>query len=118
MRRVVSLIGLVGIAYVLAVRLIAYAEPTNDDFASAAAVVGVRRSANIDTSTATLEPGLPQPCSLGAKTVWFTFTAPAPGLYEVDTFGSGFDTVLAIYTGSSLSTLSEVDCSDDVPTGP
>ncbi len=31
----------------------------------------------------------------------------------VDTFGSGFDTVLAVYTGPSLGSLTRVVCDDD-----
>ena len=44
--------------------------------------------------------------------VWYQFTAPAGGLLTVDTFGSDFDTGLAIYTGSCDS-LTEVACNDD-----
>jgi len=44
--------------------------------------------------------------------VWYQFTAPVAGLLIVDTFGSDFDTGLAIYTGSCDS-LTEVACNDD-----
>jgi alpha-tubulin suppressor-like RCC1 family protein len=44
--------------------------------------------------------------------VWYQFTAPVNGLLIVDTFGSDFDTGLAIYTGS-CDALTEAACNDD-----
>ncbi len=44
--------------------------------------------------------------------VWYQFTAPVAGRLIVDTFGSDFDTGLAVYTGSCDS-LTEVACNDD-----
>jgi len=44
--------------------------------------------------------------------VWYQFTAPVAGILEVDTFGSDFDTGLAIYTGS-CGALTEAACDDD-----
>jgi alpha-tubulin suppressor-like RCC1 family protein len=44
--------------------------------------------------------------------VWYQFTAPVAGLLIVDTFGSDFDTGLAIYSGSCDS-LIELACNDD-----
>ena len=46
--------------------------------------------------------------------VWYEFTAPVAGLLDVDTFGSDFDTGLAIYTGT-CDALTEVACDDDTP---
>jgi|GEM_PF-1135958 len=44
--------------------------------------------------------------------VWYQFTAPVNGVLIVDTFGSDFDTGLAIYTGA-CDALTEVTCNDD-----
>ncbi len=44
--------------------------------------------------------------------VWYQFIAPVTGQLVVDTFGSDFDTGLAIYTGS-CDALTEVVCNDD-----
>ena len=44
--------------------------------------------------------------------VWYQFTAPVAGQLVVDTFGSDFDTGLAVYTGS-CDALTEVTCNDD-----
>jgi hypothetical protein len=37
---------------------------------------------------------------LGGATRWFAYLPPTNGLLHLDTFGSSFDTVLAVYTGS------------------
>lgn len=63
-------------------------------------------------------PGNPAPdCVYGfGHGVWYEFTAPLTGLLEVDTFGSDYDTGLAIYTGSCGS-LTEAACNDDAGGG-
>ena len=48
------------------------------------------------------------------KSVWYRYTAAAPGTLTADTFGSSYDTILAAYTGSCAS-LSETACNDDAP---
>lgn len=49
------------------------------------------------------------------KTVWYQFTPPASRQYLITSFGSSFDTILAVYTGTgSLATLVEVGSSDNV----
>ncbi|MGB1645214.1 MAG: S8 family serine peptidase, partial [Ilumatobacteraceae bacterium] len=87
--------------------------PTNDDFANAELIVS---GANLSQSTvgATTETGEPIPsCDSGpANSVWFTWTAPASGSVTVDTIGSDFDTILAVYkdVDGTLSGLTEIDC--------
>lgn len=39
-------------------------------------------------------------CGASRQDVWFRWTAPASGTVELDTLGSCFDTVLAVYTGN------------------
>ncbi len=61
----------------------------------------------------------PTPTTCGSgnnfqEDVWYTFTAPCDGLMSIDTCGSNFDTVLAVYTGSCGS-LTQVGCNDDSP---
>ena len=50
----------------------------------------------------------------GGASVWFRWTAPADGPVYFDTPGSSFDTLLAVYTGSSLADLKEVAADDDI----
>jgi hypothetical protein len=72
---------------------------------------------DVDTSAATMEPDEPSPslgdCAGVSKTVWYTFTPATSVILQGDTFGSSFDTVLAVYTEASLPTLTNVDCNDD-----
>jgi hypothetical protein len=90
------------------------AAPVNDAFANAAAVASVPFSGVQDTSTATMQSGEPQPCPVDVgRTVWYAFTAPSSATYIVDTYGSNFDTILTAYTGTTLSSLNKIECSDD-----
>ena len=90
----------------------------NDAFASGIAVIGasnVLRGSILSASKEANEPH--HGGAVGGRSVWWKWTAPANGLVEIDTFGSSFDTTLAIYTGSALSGLSLVAENDDVPNG-
>ena len=49
----------------------------------------------------------------GGKSVWWTWTAPSSGSVQIDTIGSSFDTILGVYTGSSVSALTTVASDDD-----
>jgi hypothetical protein len=48
----------------------------------------------------------------GYRTVWYQFEAPSNGQVVIDTTGSTYDTVLAVYTGSCTS-LAQLACNDD-----
>jgi N-acetylneuraminic acid mutarotase len=48
----------------------------------------------------------------GYRTAWYTFTAPDTGKVTIQTSGTNYDTVLAVFTGS-CSALAELACSDD-----
>jgi hypothetical protein len=92
--------------------------PANDNFANAETIMADNALHSLKTTkAATIEivGGEPDPsdCGLGG-TVWYEFVAPATGDYLVETWGSEFSTAIAIYTGSSLNALSEVDsvCSE------
>ncbi len=47
------------------------------------------------------------------SSVWFRWRPSASGVVQIDTIGSSFDTVMAIYTGSSVTSLSKVGDDDD-----
>jgi hypothetical protein len=94
--------------------------PANDPFAGAIAVSGIGAQFTANTASATTEPGEPtQPsCGGGSRprignTVWYAFSSPTATAVAVDTFGSSFDTVVAVYTGTSLGSLALVRCNDD-----
>ena len=86
--------------------------PPNDDFADAALVAGLPFTQDLNTDAATSEPGEPAPCGDIANTVWYSFTPSADMVVSANTFGSGYDTVLAAYTGASLGTLTPLACND------
>jgi hypothetical protein len=99
--------------------------PPNDDFANATAVTTLRAQQTVsNTVGATTEPGEQTSlfcAGLGTplgRTVWYAFTPSVSGLVAIDTSGSNFDTVLAVYTGSSLPTLNLVACNDNTASGP
>jgi hypothetical protein len=48
--------------------------------------------------------------------VWYSYTAASGGLLTVDTEGSDFNTLLAVYTGA-CNALVEIGCNDDASTG-
>lgn len=94
--------------------------PPNDDFASATSL-GSATSLSIAGTTAGAtseisEPDhwLSNPANAGAS-VWFTWSAPYPGEFILDTRGSRFDTVLAVYTGTSVGQLTLVAADDQGP---
>ena len=108
----------VAAAVVAAVSLVAAASAAplaNDDFAAAQVLsgpTGVTAGSNVD---ATQEEGEPDhaPQAPG-HSVWYRWTAPAPGRVAFDTCdATETDTVLAVYTGPNVATLSRVARSDD-----
>ncbi|MDJ0770869.1 MAG: calcium-binding protein [Ilumatobacter sp.] len=94
-----------------------YDPPINDDFTSPRNLYSVWGEIPGWTHAATAEPGEPlSSCNPGdpsLNSVWFTWTPGWSGPATIDTFGSDFDTVLDVFTGSSLASLSEIACNDD-----
>jgi uncharacterized delta-60 repeat protein len=92
--------------------------PTNDNFANAQ-VLAPGGSTPITVTGrntgATVETGEPNHGGPGtpSRSVWYRWTAPADDLYSFTTSGSGFDTVMAIYTGSAVNGLTQTAANDD-----
>lgn len=90
--------------------------PVNDNFANALTIGDAPQffmnsfSENVDTSAATLEVDEPQACADIGATVWYKFVAPYPAYYYVRTQNSDFDSAIAFYTGTDLTTLTSVTC--------
>lgn len=94
--------------------LAAQGVPFNDGFAQSAILTGASGAAAGWNLNATQEPGEPaHAASSGGKSVWWQWTADASGTATFDTHGSGFDTLLAVYTGSNVPTLAGVASNDD-----
>lgn len=99
--------------------------PSNNNFASAwtasAGQSAYWTGSNSGATTESGEPAAPSGCTLnaGPATVWFKFTASTLGRYAVTTdyADTNFDTVLDVWTGSSLSNLQSAGCDDDIGGG-
>lgn len=92
--------------------------PPNDMFAAAQALTTASGSATGSSVSATREAGEPiHAGSTGNNSVWYSWTAPGAGTLTVDTLTSDFDTLLAVYTGTSVSALTPIASSDDVSGG-
>lgn len=84
-----------------------------DAFARSYPIGGTRGATKGSNVGCTIEGAEPSHAGQQSKSVWWTYTAPSAGLVTVDTFGSGFDTVLAVYTGNTVGGLSLVGSNDD-----
>jgi subtilisin family serine protease len=97
--------------------------PANDNFANRIAVAvpaaGATRTVTGSNVDATAQAGEPFHAGLsGARnSVWWRYTPAVSGSITITTAGSGFDTVLAVYTGSSVGALSSVASNDDAGGG-
>ncbi|MHB8606240.1 MAG: PKD domain-containing protein, partial [Thermoplasmatota archaeon] len=89
--------------------------PSNDCFANPITVSSVPYSNTEATTGATTETGEPAPCGSIGATVWYRWTAGGSGTATISVVNSttNYDTVLAAYTGSSLTGLTNVACNDD-----
>jgi phospholipase/lecithinase/hemolysin len=97
---------------------VATGAPVNDNFANRITLQGTSATASGTNARATRESGEPRHAgNAGGKSVWWTWTAPASGTVTVDTMGSNFDTLLGVYTGSSVSGLTTVASNDDAGGG-
>jgi hypothetical protein len=92
--------------------------PPNDYFANRITLSGSSVTTTGKNVKATREAGEPNHVGIrGGRSVWWTWTAPAAGTVTIDTLGSNFDTLLAVYTGSSVSALTVVKANDDAGGG-
>jgi hypothetical protein len=88
----------------------------NDNFADARVLTANDFTINGTTTGATKEPGEPNHAgNPGGASLWFRFTAPASGTLTLNTNFTGFDTLLAVYTGSAVNALTQVAANDDAP---
>jgi uncharacterized repeat protein (TIGR01451 family) len=94
--------------------LLAAARPVNDAFANRIALAGTSGSYAGSTYLASAEGGEPaHGGGTGGSSVWWTWTAPASGQLSLDSHGSTFDTLLAVYTGNAIGNLSRTAANDN-----
>lgn len=100
--------------------------PINDDFVDATTITGWTGQVAGNNIGATAEPGEPEHAeNFGPYvSVWWQWTAPADGFFNVSTEGSinsttfdELDTVLAVYTGTAVNALGEIASNDDEDNG-
>lgn len=99
--------------------------PGNDNFLNSTAVATLPFSDTVSTKAATLDPGEPQPgppeagnpmpCGGVPNTAWYSFTPSADTRVVAQTIGSSADTLVAVYEGDQLSSLTPVACSAHLP---
>jgi hypothetical protein len=88
----------------------------NDDFDRPLSLGGGLPSRNFFASNrfATKQAGEPEHAgNAGGASVWFKWTAPTSAEVNIDTCGSGFDTLLGVYTGSAVDALTPIAANDD-----
>jgi subtilisin family serine protease len=97
------------VTYILAV------PPMNDNFADSIELPPEGITLDWSNRFATMEPGEPRHAKVvtSANSVWWRWKPDVNSRTIVDLAGSSFDTVLGIYTNSSLATLREIASVDD-----
>jgi len=98
--------------------------PPDDTCATGTVIPGTTQSLTPDSyctmgaNATVLEPQ--ESCEVGgvgvSNTVWYSFRACGNGTLSLDTNGSGYDTVLALFSGTCGSAV-QVACDDDSGTG-
>ncbi|MCA9912185.1 MAG: hypothetical protein KC496_02500, partial [Anaerolineae bacterium] len=89
--------------------------PANNKITTPTTASAASYTHTMNTILTTVDPNDPALSCLGDQayySVWYRYTAPQSGVLTVDTNTSNFDTVLAMFTGSS-SSLNEVACNND-----
>jgi hypothetical protein len=90
--------------------------PLNDNFANAQTITGCSGSvtgSNLGATKETGEPSHSDGNNPGGGSLWYQWQAPSAGSVNITTAGSNFDTLLAVYTGNTVSTLTAIRKNDD-----
>jgi len=93
--------------------LVAAARPANDTFLNRTSLSGTSGTTNGNTLLGTKENGEPNHANnTGGSSIWWAWTAPSSSQVTLSTSNS-FDTLLAVYTGSSVNALSKKSANDN-----
>ncbi len=88
--------------------------PANDSFTNAIVLTGGAVDTTGTSVNSSKEPGEPNHAGeAGGSSVWWRWTAPFAGPAVISTSGSSFDTVLGVYTGTTVSNLTLVGANND-----
>lgn len=90
--------------------------PENDGWTNAIRLSGATGSTTGSNVAATKEPGEPPHAgNRGGRSVWYQWTAPSDGVWRLDAGGSGFDPLLAVYSGPGITTLTNIAANGPAP---
>jgi hypothetical protein len=88
--------------------------PSNNNFATAETITGASGTLTGTNAGATKEGGEPAHAgNNGGASVWYRWTSPVTGNVRLQTCGSALDTLLAVYTGATVSSLALIAANDD-----
>jgi hypothetical protein len=108
-------IVMTALAVAIAGGLRLHAAPPNDAFANREAMTGLSGEVAASNEGATREVSEPMHAgNPGGRSVWWTWTPGQPGRATIATLPSGFDTLLAVYTGTAPGNLRRVAENDDL----
>ncbi len=88
--------------------------PANDAFAAAVTLSGESLQITASNANTSRESGEPKILNFnGGTSLWYRWTAPRSGRFQVAAVSDDFDPLLAVYTGTSLTSLNLVDANDN-----
>jgi uncharacterized repeat protein (TIGR01451 family) len=94
--------------------LLEAARPANNAFANRTSLSGSSGNSSGNSLLANKETGEPAHAgNSGGSSIWWKWTAPAAGQVSLNTHGSGFDTLLAVYTGTGVGALTPIAANDN-----
>ena len=94
------------------------AQSLNDNFADRLRLAGKRLTTWSSNLGFTREGGEPAHAgNPGGHSAWWSWIAPADGTLTITTEGSDFDTLLAVYTGTSVASLTPIAGNDNAEPG-
>src|SRR5207249_5443468 len=89
---------------------------SNDTCGAATEITTAQFRRDVDARQATrdaTDPAVGCGCGANGGSVWYSFTAPTSAPGTIDTFGSSYDTVLAVFTGQCGALTRVASCNDD-----
>jgi len=91
-------------------------DPPNDIFANALPLTATPERVEAYSTNATKELNEPHHAgNAGGKSVWWKYQPPGDGVLVLNTTNSSFDTLLALYTGTVVTNLTQIAANDDAP---
>jgi Tol biopolymer transport system component len=94
------------------------ATPRNNNIIDATELLGTTSPLTQSTRNASKEASEPNHAgNAGGASVWFSWTAAANESVSLETTGSSYDTVMAVYTGTNMLNLVQVAANDDAAGG-